>query len=171
MPLCSDILGRMKILVLSSSRHGSTEEIADVVAEELVKAGLEVDRRHPEDVESLDGYAAVVIGSAVYMTSWTAETVAFTKRVTSQLEKLPVFAFSVGLSGLPKGKVSDPYRVGPALLSIDPEDHVTFAGRLDPSHLTLRERTIVKLGGVSEGDYRDWDEIRSWAGSVAATLI
>ena len=35
----------------------------------------------------------------------------------------------------------------------------------------VRERSIVKIGGVSEGDYRDWDEIRSWAGSVAASLL
>ncbi len=161
----------MKILVLSSSPHGSTEEIATVVCEELAKAGLEVDHRHPEEVESLEGYTAVVIGSAVHMTAWTDEAVAFTRRFSQQLEKLPVFAFSVGLSGLPKGKVSDPYRVGPVLLSIDPEDHVTFAGRLDPRQLSLRERSIVKIGGVSEGDYRDWDEIRSWAGSVAASLL
>ena len=76
----------------------------------------------------------------------------------------------MGLSGLPKGKVSDPTRIGPVLLVIDPEDHVTFAGRFDPSRLSLRERSIARLGGASEGDYRDWDEVRQWADAIATSL-
>ena len=81
-----------------------------------------------------------------------------------------MWAFSVGLSGLPKGKVSDPMRIGPVLLAIDPEDHMTFAGRFDPSKLSLRERSIAKLGGASEGDYRNWDEVRAWADAIATSL-
>ena len=81
-----------------------------------------------------------------------------------------MWAFSVGLSGLPQGKVSDPLRIGPVLLAIDPEDHVTFAGRFDPSKLSLRERSIAKLGGATEGDYRDWDEVRQWADAIATSV-
>ena len=137
----------MKILLTASSRHGATDEVAAVIAEQLRAAGLEVDHARPEDVADVEGYDAFVLGSAVYMTRWTEEAVDFTRRFSSALRDRPVWAFSVGLSGLPKGKIADPYRIGPVLLSIDPEDHITFPGRFDPGVLNVRERTIARMGG------------------------
>ena len=166
----SAILGDMKILLTSSSKHGSTDEVAAVIAERLRASKIDVDIQRPEDVDGVDGYDAFILGSAVYMTKWTQEAVDFTRRFHEPLKARPVWAFSVGLSGLPKGKVSDPMRIGPVLLAIDPEDHVTFAGRFDPSKLSLRERSIARLGGAAEGDYRDWDEVRQWADAIATSL-
>ena len=166
----SVILGGMKILLTSSSKHGSTDEVAAVIAERLRAAHIDVETKRPEDVDSVDEYDAFVLGSAVYMTTWMPEAVDFTTRFRDTLRARPVWAFSVGLSGLPKGKVSDPMRIGPVLLAIDPEDHMTFAGRFDPSKLSLRERSIAKLGGATEGDYRDWDEVRQWADAIATSL-
>ncbi len=161
----------MKILLVSSSRHGSTDEIAAILAEELRAGGLEVEPAKPEDVADVKGYDAFVVGSAVYMTRWTPEAVDFTRRFRDALASHPVWAFSVGLAGLPKGKVVDPNRIGPVLLTIEPEDHVTFAGRFDPSRLSLRERTIAKVGGACEGDFRDWEEVRAWAASIRDSLL
>ena len=166
----SVILGGMKILLTSSSKHGSTDEVAAVIAERLRAAQIDVETKRPEDVDSVEEYDAFILGSAVYMTTWMPEAVDFTTRFRDVLRARPVWAFSVGLSGLPKGKVSDPTRIGPVLLAIDPEDHVTFAGRFDPSRLSLRERSIARLGGASEGDYRDWDEVRQWADAIATSL-
>ncbi|MDO4901128.1 flavodoxin domain-containing protein [Actinomyces sp.] len=160
----------MKILLMCSSRHGSTEEVGDVVAQELRAAGHDVDQVRPEDVTEVAGYDAFVLGSAVYMTRWTPAAIDFTERFSDELRSHPVWAFSVGLSGLPKGKISDPHRIGPVLLSIEPEDHVTFAGRFDPSALTLRERSIARMGGASEGDFRDLDAVRDWSRSIAEAL-
>ena len=166
----SVILGGMKILLTSSSKHGSTDEVAAVIAERLQAAHIDVETKRPEDVDSVDEYDAFILGSAVYMTKWTPQAVDFTERFRDVLRARPVWAFSVGLAGLPKGKVSDPMRIGPVLLAIDPEDHMTFAGRFDPSKLSLRERSIAKLGGATEGDYRDWDEVRQWADAIATSL-
>ena len=160
----SVILGGMKILLTSSSKHGSTDEVAAVIAERLQAAQIDVETKRPEDVDSVEEYDAFILGSAVYMTKWTPQAVDFTERFRDVLRARPVWAFSVGLSGLPKGKVADPMRIGPVLLAIDPEDHMTFAG------LSLRERSIAKLGGASEGDYRNWDEVRAWADAIATSL-
>ncbi|SPT53968.1 Protoporphyrinogen IX dehydrogenase [menaquinone] [Actinomyces bovis] len=160
----------MKILLVASSRHGSTEEVASVIADELRKSGMEVDLSRPEDVTSVVGYDAFVIGSAVYLTRWTEAALDFCRRFQGALSSHPVWAFSVGLSGLPKGKVSDSRRIGPVLLALDVEGHVTFAGRFDPGKLNLRERTIAKVGGAAEGDFRDWDEVRAWAKSIVEVL-
>ena len=160
----------MKILLTSSSRHGTTDEVAAVIAEQLRAAGLDVVQARPEDVADGEGYDAFVLGSAVYMTRWTDEAVDFTRRFSGALRSHPVWAFSVGLSGLPKGKIADPNRIGPVLLSIEPEDHITFSGRFDPGSLNVRERTIARLGGATEGDFLDLDAVRAWGASIAATL-
>lgn len=166
----SVILGGMTILLTCSSKHGSTDEVAAVIAERLRAAHIDVETKRPEDVDSVEEYDAFILGSAVYMTTWMPEAVNFTTRFHDVLRARPVWAFSVGLAGLPKGKVSDPTRIGPVLLAIDPEDHMTFAGCFDPSKLSLRERSIAKLGGATEGDYRDWDEVRQWADAIATSL-
>ena len=160
----------MKILLTSSSRHGTTDEVAAVIAEQLRTAGLEVVQARPEDVTDVEGYDAFVLGSAVYMTRWTDEAVDFTRRFSGALRGRPVWAFSVGLSGLPKGKMADPNRIGPVLLSIEPEDHITVPGRFDPGALTVRERTSARLGGATAGDFLDLDAVRAWGASIAATL-
>lgn len=160
----------MTILLAASSRHGSTDSVAEVIAERLREAGYDVDVAKPENVTDVSGYDAFILGSAVYMTHWMSEAVDFTTRFRDALERHPVWAFSVGLSGLPKGSVTDPHRIGPVLLAIDPENHATFAGRFDPSRLSLRERTIARLGGASEGDYRDFDAVRAWADTIVARL-
>lgn len=160
----------MKILLTSSSRHGATDEVAGAIAERLRASGIDVDRARPEDVTSVEGYDAFVIGSAIYMTRWTDEAVDFTERFHRALIAHPVWAFSVGLSGLPKGRVADPRRIGPVLLSMDPKDHITFPGRFDPGALNVRERTIARLGGATEGDFLDLDAVRAWGASIAATL-
>ena len=49
-------------------------------------------------------------------------------------------------------------------------DHHVFEGKLDPAGLGFGERIAVKMVGAAHGDYRapygdyrDWDDIRSWA--------
>lgn len=152
----------MKVLVTVASKHGTAREIGKTIAEELENAGLEVELKNPEEVYSLDAYGAVVIGSAVYLTRWMDEATDFCRRFSSQLRHIPIWAFSVGLSGVPHDKAQDPSRVGPVLLNIEPKGYVTFPGRLDPSQLSLRERTVARLGGAVEGDFRDEQMIRDW---------
>lgn len=160
----------MKVLVTASSRHGATAEIAEAIAKEIERAGFEIDLISPGDVESLDGYDAIVLGSAVYMTQWTESARAFISRFSSQLRDLPVWAFSCGLAGVPNGEAQDPRRVGPALLQINAIDHQTFKGRLEFSNLGLRERSIARLGSAPEGDYREWDKIRAWSNQIVKDL-
>jgi menaquinone-dependent protoporphyrinogen oxidase len=49
-----------------------------------------------------------------------------------------------------------------------------FAGVLDFSKMSFLTRLIFKtvstVTGVREGDYRDWDAIRSWAQSIHVKL-
>lgn len=57
---------------------------------------------------------------------------------------------------------------------VAPRGQVVFPGALDPAELTVRERALrwtpAGRATLPAGDYRDWDEIRAWAGSVGETL-
>lgn len=159
--------GDMKILVVVSSVHGATNEVGAAITEELVQAGLDASQVTPGDVTSLEGVSAVVLGSSVYMGQWVEAARNFVRHYGPQLREMPLWAFSVGLSGVPMGQVQDPRRIGEALLALNPIDHQTFKGRLDFSMLSLRERSVARLGNAPEGDYREWEKIREWARGVA----
>ena len=160
----------MKVLVTAASHHGATIEVADAIARRLTSDGFEVVRKSPEEVDSVDGFDAVICGSAVYMTQWLPEAHDFMERFAQQLHKLPVWAFSVGMNGVPKHVPQDPSRIGPVLTRVDAKELRSFAGRYYPSILSLRERAIVRLAGAVEGDFRDWNAIDQWADSIAQQL-
>ena len=61
------------VLVAYGSKHGSTAEIAAAIAETLRESGLRADCLQAGSVDSLEGYDAVVVGSAVYMRRWRRE--------------------------------------------------------------------------------------------------
>lgn len=157
----------MEILVVWASRHGSTKEVASTISQELTAAGHSVTCAEASQAPDPQAYAAVILGSAVYMAQWEDSMRRYVNTYHDELLARPLWAFSVGLSGVPSGGVVDPVRVGPVLLKIQPREHRTFAGRLQPRELSLRERSIARLGGAVEGDFRDWRQIRSWAREVA----
>jgi menaquinone-dependent protoporphyrinogen oxidase len=120
------------VLVTFASKHGSTAEIADAVAETLCECDLQVDCVEACDVESLDGYDAVVLGSAVYMRRWRREARKFLHRFASELEQRPFWVFS-------SGPVGDPAKDNPAWLEpprtiaaaerLGAREHIVFGGR------------------------------------------
>ena len=58
------------ILLAYASRYGSTQEVAETIAAALREAGLEVELQPIEKVKSLDNYASVVLGAAIYNARW-----------------------------------------------------------------------------------------------------
>src|SRR2546423_14354057 len=79
----------MHVLVTVASRHGSTREIADAIAQELRMPGIDADVRHVEEVPDLNSYDAVVLGSAIYMGNWESEANQFLQRHQSRLLTIP----------------------------------------------------------------------------------
>ena len=60
----------MRVLVTSATKHGATGEIAQAIADTLRDQGLDPTVLEPEQVDTVDGYDAVVLGSAVYAGHW-----------------------------------------------------------------------------------------------------
>lgn len=160
----------MKVLVAVASKHGSTEEIARAVAEVLSERGLEATVRSPEEVDDVGGFDAVVLGSAVYAGRWMKEARELVERATEDFAARPLWLFSSGPIGDPPKPEEDPVDVAEIMEATEARDHRVFAGRLERAKLGFAEKAVVMALRAPDGDFRDWDEIRGWAGVIAETL-
>lgn len=170
----------MRVIVMYASRYGSTREIAEFIAENLRQHGAQAEARSVDAAPDPEDYDAVVIGSAVYMGHWMREAVEFVRRNRAALTGRPVWLFSSG-----------PLKLGPEIASIDdpklepkeinelreivhPMGHRVFFGALDPEKLGGKHRTIRMLpaarAALPEGDFRNWNDIKAWAGGIARAL-
>jgi menaquinone-dependent protoporphyrinogen oxidase len=160
----------MRVLVTAATKYGATTEIAAAIAEVLGDHGLEATVFPPDQVEEVDGYDAVVVGSAVYAGHWLKPARELVDRLGSELAKRPVWLFSSGPVGDPPKPEEDPVDVADLLAATGAREHRIFAGKLVRKQLTFPERAIVSALRVPEGDFRDWTEIHRWAAGIADTL-
>lgn len=160
----------IKVLVTAASKYGATGEIASAIADVLSERGLEVDVLPIEDVASVDGYDAMVIGSAVYAGRWLNPARGFIEENAAALAARPVWLFSSGPIGDPPKPAEDPLDASSFLERTSARDHHVFAGKLDRSRLRFGDRAIVMALRAPDGDFRDWDEVRTWASGIADAL-
>lgn len=161
----------MRVLVTVASRHGATWEIGEVIAEVLADRGLDVETSAPEDVATLDGIDAVVLGSAVYLAHWMPSARDLADRQTEELRKRPVWLFSSGLAVQPAASANSPHELLALRDQLLARGHRSFRGRLDRSLLTFTERAAIAGARAREGDHRDMAAVRAWAAEVADDLI
>lgn len=161
----------MRVLVTAASKHGATEEIAQAIVEELDRRGIVADFVMPEAVRSLDGFDAVVVGSAVYAGHWLASARELVQRLAPELRERPVWLFSSGPVGEPEPRPDgEPADVDELVAAAGARGHAVFAGRIRREDLGFAERAIVRALRVPDGDFRDWAAIDAWTGTVAAAL-
>lgn len=161
----------MTVLVAAASKHGSTYEIADAIGERLRLRGLAVDVAHVEDVRSLDGYSAVILGSGAYFGRWRLPAVEFAHHHAAELRERPVWLFSSGPLGTePKPAPDDAVHVDELVASTGAREHHLFDGKLDLHELGRIEKAIISSVHAEPGDFRDWVAIAAWADGIAAAL-
>ena len=165
-----------RVLVAYASKNGSTAEIADAIAQELQRHGLEVDCLEAGAVRHLESYGAVVLGSAVYAKRWRGSARRFLHRHRAVLASMPWWVFSSGPVGEPKS--DDPEAAAwlePPKIMVEVErlgarEHVVFGGRVPVDPRNFIERAMVKNTPVEFADRRNWEEIAAWAARIAAQL-
>ena len=118
----------------------------------------------------MDGYDAVVLGSAVYAGHWLKPARDLVARRGPALAARPVWLFSSGPVGDPPKPEEDPVDVAEVLAATAAREHRVFAGKLVRKQLNFPERAIVSALRVPEGDFRDWSDIIGWAAGIAAAL-
>ena len=160
----------MKVLVTAASKHGATGEIAQAIADALRDPGLDPTVLEPERVERVDGYDAVMLGSAVYAGHWLKPARELAARCGTALTARPVWLFSSGPVGDPPKPEEDPVDVAEILAATRARDHRVFAGKLVRKQLAFPERAVVSALRVPDGDFRDWAGISGWAAGIATAL-
>jgi menaquinone-dependent protoporphyrinogen oxidase len=164
-----------KVLIAYATKHGSTTEIADKIAETLVSAGVHAVALPVEHIGDLNSYSAVVLGSAVYAGHWCKEATAFLKAHEAQLAQRPVWIFSSGPTGEgDPAELMQGWRFPQELLTViqrvHPRDIALFHGEIDENKLNVFEKMIVKGVKAPAGDYRNWRDIVTWSRQIAESL-
>ena len=151
-----------------ATKRGSTREVAESVAATLCALGLEAECRPAAEVEDLDGYAAVVLGGALYMGRWHADARDFLKRPRRLLATLRLAVFAMGPRTLAESDVEESReQLGNALAMVpelEPASVAVFGGVVDPAELRF------PFNRMPASDARDWDAIHAWAQDVAGEL-
>lgn len=164
------------ILVTYASKYGATKEIAEKIGEVLRQEGLQTDILPVDNVRDLNGYGAVIVGSAVYIGKWQKEAVMFFQTHESSLRERPLWLFSSGPTGEgdPVELVEGwrlPADLKPVADRIQPRDIAVFHGHINPDKLNFIEKWAIKsLVKKPFGDFRDWDSIITWATLIANAL-
>jgi menaquinone-dependent protoporphyrinogen oxidase len=163
-----------RILVAYGSKCGSTGEVAEAIGQVLCDDNTAADVRSVADVTDVNGYQAVVVGSAIRMGQWLPEATAFVEAHRDVLSQVPLACFVVCMTLQEDTEAnhrevtaySDPIRE-----LVQPVDVGQFAGAMDHGKLPLVFRLVMKGMKVPEGDFRDWNKIRGWAVNVRPHLL
>jgi len=167
---------KYRLLIAYGSRCGSTGGVAEAIGQVLSTAGAVVDVRLVKDVTDLSPYQGVIVGSAIRMGKWLPEAVEFIKTHQDSLSRVPVAYFAVCLTM--KDDTMENRRKALGFLDpvhkqfphVKPLDIGLFAGAVDYTKLSLVYSLILKMKGAPEGDFRNWEAIRTWAAGVRPAL-
>ncbi len=174
----------MKVLVTYATRHGATTGIATRIADRITASGHEASALPVENVTDLDGYQAVVLGGAAYMSHWLKPAVRFARHHYVDLAARPVWLFTSGPIGTDQVdaqgqdiRISTRPKEWEELVPlIRPRGERVFFGAYDPTTppLGLAEKLMRHLPAATStlpaGDFRDWDAIEDWATQIATVL-
>jgi menaquinone-dependent protoporphyrinogen oxidase len=157
-----------RVLVAYASKLGSNAEIAEAIAETLRQCGHHASAVATREVRAVDGWDAVVLGSAIYAAHWQRDARRFVTRFQDLLEVRPVWLFSSGPLDPHLAQASLPITAHGAEITagIGALDHRTFGGRLAPD--ASIDPQVLATHPI--GDFRDWEAIRGYARQIADAL-
>jgi menaquinone-dependent protoporphyrinogen oxidase len=163
-----------KILVAYATKAGSTGEVAEAIGQALCAGGAAVEVKPVKEVSDVSGYSGVVVGSAIRMGSWLPEAVEFVEANAGTLATMPVAYFQ--MSGFlrddtPEKRQEAATFLAPMRALVEPVSEGMFAGKIEYSTLSFFDRTIARLVGSAEGDWRDWEAISAWATGLHPALL
>ncbi len=157
------------ILLAYATRYGSTQEVAETIADELEQAGLKVELQPMREVTTLDDYAAVVLGAAIYNARLHRDAHQFLMRYEEALGQRATAIFALGPLSASSAAMQNSRRQLDMELAkypwLRPVALEVFVGKMDPAKLNFFDRL-----GARATDNRNWNAIRAWARSLAAQL-
>ena len=158
-----------KVLVAYATVYGSTQGVAEAIAETFRTQELEADVLPAGDVRSLDGYSAVVLGTAMYFFLLRPEAKRFLARNRAAIAGgVPIALFALGPFTTKPEELEAARKPVDKLLEssswLKPVSVRIFGGQHQPEKLRF-PHTMMRTTPAS--DARDWDDIRAWALELA----
>lgn len=173
----------MTVLVAFATCHGSTQGIAERIADRLERDGLAAEARPVSDSLDVAGYDSVVLGSAIHGGKWLEEGSHFAQQNAVLLSQRPVWLFSVSTVGDQESmfplSVANKFRamrketgeIAALRTAIRPRDHRNFAGAIARPDWPASGRAFFRVMRGRYGDHRNWPAIDVWADNIAADLV
>jgi menaquinone-dependent protoporphyrinogen oxidase len=151
-----------RALVTYASKHGSTREVAERVAEVMRGAGADVDVMPAAEVGHLRGYETVVLGGALYAGRLHKDARRFLARHRDALSVRRVAVFALGPQKLEQsaGSRTQLDRALAKVPEIEPIAVAIFGGVIDPDKLRF------PFNRMPASDARDWAAIEAWAAAL-----
>ena len=171
-----------RVLVGYASAYGSTKGIANRIGECLDGADVAVDVRSVDEIDALEDYEAVILGSAIHNAKWLPPATEFLVTHAAALATRPLWLFSVSSVGdttsflhyrvaqLMRLLRKEPAIISQSRVSLRPRGHRNFAGAIERAHWTVPGDIFLRLCGGSYGDHSDWDDIERWAADIVTSL-
>ena len=159
------------ILVAYASKGGATAEIAEWIGEALRRTGAAVDVRPADDVPTLEGFDAVVVGGPMYMGKVLKPVPSFFSRHRAALTGKPVAVFIAGSSlgrDDPKADQHGQTVAEGAARDVPVAAVGLFGGRFSSRNVPLIGRFLKNA--VKEEDTRDRAAIEAWAEALPTRL-
>jgi menaquinone-dependent protoporphyrinogen oxidase len=160
-----------KYLIAYGTAAGSTAEVAQAIGEEMQKQGITVDIKPVETIKTIEGYDAVVVGSAVRVFQLLGKTKRFLRKHKRALRVVPVAFFLVCMTMKEQTTESIERATGfakPMFKVKEPVSLGLFGGCMDPEKLT--GFFAKSMQSRPKEDCRDWEQIREWAQSIIPML-
>ncbi len=161
----------MKALVVYGSKLGGTEGLADMIGQALTDLQWQVTvRPAAEKTSDVGEYDAVVVGGALYAGRWHKDARRFVQRESDALRATQVWLFSSGPLGDgadSAGTLAPVPQVARLMAEVGARGHATFGGRLSPD---VRGFPASSMAKKMSGDWRDEEQVRSWAKEITAEL-
>ncbi|HUT98675.1 MAG TPA: flavodoxin domain-containing protein [bacterium] len=163
----------MKVLVGYASGYGSTKSYAEVIVEELSRAGHETDVFPAQKVRDLAFYDFVVIGGSIRAGTWLGPAVRLTKRAVKAGKRHAVFFCCLAAQTEEgKQKVFGEYfdKVKEKVPGLAPLAIGAFPGVANYAEYRFPVKGIMTGIAKKEGvdisvnqDYRELETARDWA--------
>jgi menaquinone-dependent protoporphyrinogen oxidase len=153
----------MTTLVVASSKHGSTREIGERIAEVLhANKGVTTVVEDPQGAPKwLASVGAVVVALPIYAGSLEKAGKAFLDTHRAELANKSLFILASGAGP----EFEDGLRT--TLETYGPKEIGYFRGALVEAKLSRFEKLMIKLAKGQYGDFRDWQGIEAWGKALA----
>lgn len=151
----------MHVLVVYATKHGSTRQVAEAIAETLQARGVEVEFHPARELRGPMGKQdLVVLGAPIYSGRWHRDAHRFLKRHRGELLTVPVAVFGMG----PREPGQEAWQHARRQL----DRALARRDWLRPSAVAVFGGVDPPRRGAQQRDLRDWDAIRAWAAHQVA---